>query len=81
MIPFSVIDPQFAKDQLMVLLREWYMAPNGQIPAYEFNFSDVNPPVHAVAAHIVYKMTGRKGQRDNVFLARVFQKLIMNFTW
>eukprot|EP00112_Aurelia_sp_Birch-Aquarium-sp1_P003819 Seg1430.11 transcript_id=Seg1430.11/GoldUCD/mRNA.D3Y31 product="putative protein" protein_id=Seg1430.11/GoldUCD/D3Y31 len=64
MIPFSVIDPQFAKDQLMVLLREWYMAPNGQIPAYEFNFSDVNPPVHAVAAHIVYKMTGRKGVFD-----------------
>eukprot|EP00795_Rhopilema_esculentum_P015529 gene15531-6792_t len=81
MIPFSVIDPQFAKDQLMLFLREWYMAPNGQIPAYEFNFSDVNPPVHGVAAHILYKMTGRKGERDNVFLARVFQKLIMNFTW
>ena len=57
------------------------MAPNGQIPAYEFNFSDVNPPVHGVAALIVHKMTGRKGKRDNLFLARVFQKLIMNFTW
>jgi len=81
MIPFSVIDPSFAKQQLMLLLREWYMAPNGQIPAYEFNFSDVNPPVHGLAALVVYKMTGRKGNRDNPFLARVFQKLIMNFTW
>eukprot|EP00794_Sanderia_malayensis_P014393 gene14393-15892_t len=81
MIPFSAIDPQFAKDQLMLLLREWYMAPNGQIPAYEFNFSDVNPPVHALAAIVVHKRTGLKGDRDNVFLARCFQKLIMNFTW
>lgn len=81
MIPFAQIDPQFAKDQLLLMLREWYMHPNGQIPAYEFNFSDVNPPVHAWACWRVYKMTGRRGQRDRVFLARVFQKLLINFTW
>jgi hypothetical protein len=77
MIPFAQLDPEFAKAQLSLFLREWYMHPNGQIPAYEFNFSDVNPPVHAWAAWRVYKMTGR----DRVFLARVFQKLLMNFTW
>jgi hypothetical protein len=80
-IPFARIDPQFAKEQLVLLLREWYMHPNGQIPAYEFAFSDVNPPVHAWAAWRVYKMTGARGLRDRVFLSRVFQKLIMNFTW
>jgi hypothetical protein len=81
MIPFSKIDPQFAKEQLVLLLREWYMHPNGQIPAYEFAFSDVNPPVHAWAAWRVYKMTGARGLRDRAFLSRVFQKLIINFTW
>ncbi len=81
MIPFARIDPQFAKEQLVLLLREWYMHPNGQIPAYEFAFSDVNPPVHAWAAWRVYKMTGARGLRDRVFLSRVFQKLIINFTW
>jgi hypothetical protein len=81
MIPFAQIDPHFAKDQLNLLLREWYMHPNGQIPAYEWNFSDVNPPVHAWACWRVYKMTGPRGGRDRLFLARVFQKLLLNFTW
>jgi hypothetical protein len=81
MLPFARIDPQFAKDQLILLLREWYMHPNGQIPAYEFAFGDVNPPVHAWAAWRVYKITGPKGARDRDFLERVFQKLLLNFTW
>jgi Glycosyl hydrolase family 63 C-terminal domain len=81
MIPFARVDPQFAKDQLNLLLREWYMSPSGQIPAYEFNFSDVNPPVHAWACWRVYKMTGGRGKRDRTFLASVFQKLLLNFTW
>ena len=81
MIPMARIDPAFAKGQLSLILREWYMHPNGQIPAYEWNFSDVNPPVHAWACWRVYKMTGPRGDRDRVWLARVFQKLLMNFTW
>ena len=82
MIPFARIDPTFAKDQLLLLLREWYMHPNGQLPAYEFAFGDVNPPVHAWAAWRVYKIAvGPDGQRDREFLARVFQKLLLNFTW
>jgi hypothetical protein len=81
MIPFARIDPHFAKEQLLLLLREWYMHPNGQIPAYEFAFSDVNPPVHAWACWRVYKMTGPKGQRDRLFLERAFHKLLLNFTW
>jgi hypothetical protein len=78
---FARIDPQFAKDQLVLFLREWFMHPNGQIPAYEFAFSYVNPPVQAWAAWRLYKMTGAKGARDRVFLARVFEKLNLNFTW
>jgi hypothetical protein len=78
MIPFAKIDPQFAKDQLVLLLREWYMHPNGQIPAYEYGFADVNPPVHAWSCWQVYKLTGR---RDHLFLSRVFNKLLVNFTW
>ncbi|MDB6170001.1 MAG: glucosidase [Verrucomicrobia bacterium] len=81
MIPFARLDPLFAKEQLNLFLREWYMHPNGQLPAYEWNFSDVNPPVHAWACWRVYKMTGRAEARDRVFLARVFQKLLVNFTW
>jgi hypothetical protein len=81
MIPFATIDVNFAKEQLVLLLREWYMHPNGQIPAYEFNFSDVNPPVHAWACWRVYKLSGPRGQRDKAFLARAFQKLLLNFTW
>jgi hypothetical protein len=81
MIPFATVDPHFAKEQLLLLLREWYMHPNGQIPAYEFAFGDVNPPVHAWACWRVYKMTGPKGKRDRLFLERAFQKLLLNFTW
>lgn len=81
MIPMSIVDPEFAKSQLVLMLREWYMHPNGQIPAYEFAFSDVNPPVHAWACWRVYKMTAPRGHRDREFLARVFQKLLINFTW
>jgi hypothetical protein len=81
MVPMARLDPAFAKEQLNLLLREWYMHPNGQIPAYEWNFSDVNPPVHAWACWRVYKITAPRGSRDRAFLARVFQKLLVNFTW
>jgi hypothetical protein len=81
MLPFARLDPDFAKDQLVLLLREWYMHPNGQLPAYEFAFGDVNPPVHAWACWRVYKLTGPRGRRDRTFLARTFQKLLINFTW
>lgn len=75
------VDPDFAKSQVLLFLREWYMHPNGQLPAYEFAFGDVNPPVHAWAAWRVYKICGKRGERDRDFLARVFQKLLLNFTW
>ncbi len=81
MIPFATIDIDYAKDQLSMFLRDWYLHPNGQIPAYEWNFSDVNPPVHAWACWRIYQQTGPPGQRDRVFLAKVFQKLLLNFTW
>jgi hypothetical protein len=81
MVPFSKVDPFFAKKQLELFLREWYMHPNGQLAAYEFAFGDVNPPVHAWAAWRVYKMTGPRGQRDRAFLESTFQKLMLNFTW
>ncbi|XP_070573177.1 uncharacterized protein [Ptychodera flava] len=81
MIPMARIDPQFAKDQLLLFLREWYLAPNGQMPAYEFEFGDVNPPVHAWSVFRVFKMVAPRGQRDRLFLARCFQKLMLNFTW
>lgn len=81
MIPMAELDPDFAKHQLKLLLREWYMHPSGQLAAYEFAFHDVNPPVHAWAAWRVYKMTGKAGQRDREFLEGVFQKLLLNFTW
>jgi hypothetical protein len=81
MLPFAKVDPEFAKGQLVLFLREWYMAPNGQIPAYEFQFSDVNPPVHAWAVFRVYKMTAPRGQRDIPFLKSCFMKLILNFNW
>jgi hypothetical protein len=81
MIPMAKVDPEFAKSQLELFLREWYMHPNGQIPAYEFAFSDVNPPVHAWACWRVYKMTGPRGGRDRRFLSSVFKKLLLNFTW
>jgi hypothetical protein len=81
MTAFARIDPEFAKQQLVLFLREWYMHPNGQLPAYEFNFGDVNPPVHAWACWRVYKMAAARGARDRIFLSRCFQKLIINFTW
>ncbi|MDA0285455.1 MAG: glucosidase, partial [Planctomycetota bacterium] len=81
MIPFANLDPHFAKDQAVLFLREWYMHPNGQMPAYEWNFSDVNPPVHAWACWRIYTMTGPPDQRDRLFLSRVFHKLLVNFTW
>jgi Glycosyl hydrolase family 63 C-terminal domain len=81
-IPLAMIDPDFAKRQLSRLTREWYMHPNGQLPAYEWAFSDVNPPVHAWAAWRVYKTEQKLyGQSDKLFLERVFQKLLLNFTW
>jgi hypothetical protein len=81
-VPLSMIDPQFAKEQLILFLREWYMHPNGQLPAYEWNFSDVNPPVHAWSCLQVYKIDKAKtGKGDINFLERVFQKLLINFTW
>ncbi|HKF42747.1 MAG TPA: glucosidase [Thermoanaerobaculia bacterium] len=81
MVPMARIDPDFAKQQLILLMREWYMHPNGQVPAYEWAFGDVNPPVHAWAAWRVYKITGARGQRDRAFLVRAFHKLLINFTW
>jgi hypothetical protein len=81
-IPLAAIDPDFAKYQLDVLTREWYMHPNGQIPAYEWAFGDVNPPVHAWATWRVYKIEQKmSGKSDRQFLERVFQKLLLNFTW
>ncbi len=81
MIPFAQIDPEFAKQQLILFNREWYMNPNGQVPAYEFALGDVNPPVQAWAAWRVYKISAPHGKRDRVFLARIFHKLVINFTW
>jgi len=81
-IPLAIIDPDFAKEQLILLLREWYMHPNGQLPAYEWAFGDVNPPVHAWAAWRVYKIERRvRGVADRGFLEKVFHKLLLNFTW
>ncbi len=81
MLPMARLDPIFAKNQLILLLREWYMRADGAMPAYEFNFGDVNPPVHAWAVWRVYKMTGPRGERDRKFLAACFHKLLVNFTW
>jgi hypothetical protein len=77
----SKIDPAFAKRQLILLLREWYMHRNGQLPAYEFAFSDVNPPVHSWAVWRVYRLPEAGGRPDRGFLERAFQKLLLNFTW
>jgi hypothetical protein len=83
MIPFALVDPEFAKSQLLLFTREWYMHPNGQLPAYEWAFGDVNPPVHAWACWRVFqidrKRRGDAGDRE--FLERVFHKLLLNFTW
>jgi hypothetical protein len=82
-IAFALIDPDFAKRQLVALTRERYMHPNGQLPAYEWAFDDVNPPVHAWAAYRIYKIEAKRrgGVGDLPFLERVFQKLLLNFTW
>jgi Glycosyl hydrolase family 63 C-terminal domain len=81
-VPMAMIDPVFAKNQLILLCREWYMSPAGQIPAYEWNFSDVNPPIQAWAALEVYRTEKEiHGNADIHFLKRIFQKLMLNFTW
>ncbi|TVY34915.1 Uncharacterized protein LOCC1_G007222 [Lachnellula occidentalis] len=81
-IPLAMIDPEFAKKQLDLFTREWYMHPNGQLPAYEWNFGDVNPPVHAWATFRTFKIERKMyGRQDLDFLERVFQKLLLNFTW
>jgi hypothetical protein len=77
-VPWAHLDPAFAKYQLLVLLREWFMHPNGALPAYEWNFDDVNPPVHVMAALRVFRIDG---SRDREFLERVFQKLLVNYSW
>lgn len=77
-----MVDPAFAKKQLDLLTREWYMKPDGALPAYEWNFSDVNPPVHAWATFRIFKIERKLfGREDLDFLERVFQKLLLNFTW
>jgi hypothetical protein len=81
-VPLALVDSDFAKEQLVLMLREWYMHPNGQFPAYEWAFGDVNPPVHAWAAWRVYKIDKkRRGKGDRDFLQKVFHKLLLNFTW
>ena len=87
-LPLAVIDAEFAKGQLVLLTREWYMHPNGQLPAYEWAFGDVNPPVHAWATLRVFQIDRKQRRESNpgdhgdlVFLERVFQKLLLNFTW
>ena len=81
-IPLAMIDPELAKKQLDLFTREWYMHPNGQLPAYEWNFGDVNPPVHAWATFRTFKIERKMyGRQDLDFLERVFQKLLLNFTW
>ena len=77
MVPVALVDPAFAKEQLVLLCREWYMHPNGQMPAYEWGFDHVNPPVHAWAAWRVYKIDAKAtGVKDYEFLQRVFHKLL-----
>lgn len=81
-VPFAIIDADFAKNQLLLLTKEWYMHPNGQMPAYEWNLSDVNPPVHAWSCFRVFKIDEKhNGKPDLLFLEKVFQKLLLNFTW
>jgi mannosylglycerate hydrolase MGH1-like protein len=81
-IPLALVDPDLAKEQMLLMLREWYMHPNGQLAAYEWTFGDVNPPVHAWAAWRVYKIDKkRRGKGDRQFLERIFHKLLINFTW
>jgi hypothetical protein len=81
LVAIADVDPELAKAQAILLLREWYMHPSGKLPAYEFRLDDVHPPVHAWACWRIYKMTARTGQRDQHFLERALQKLLLNFTW
>jgi hypothetical protein len=81
MLPLARIDPEFAKYQLLLFLREWYMHPSGQLAAFEYDLSNVNPPLHAYACWRVYKISAEQGCRDSGFLERAFQKLLLNFTW
>jgi hypothetical protein len=82
MVPMAIVDPDFAKNQLILFCREWYMHPNGQLPAYEWAFDDVNPPVHAWSAWQVYQIdAAQTGVKDYEFLERVFHKLLINFAW
>ena len=81
-IPLAYVDTQFAKEQILLMLREWYMHPNGQIPAYEWDFNDVNPPVLPLAARAIFEIErGRTGVADHGFIEQVFQKMMLNFTW
>jgi hypothetical protein len=81
-IALAHIDPQFAKDQIILMLREWYMHPNGQIPAYEWDFGDVNPPILSMAARAVFEIERhRTGVADHAFIKSVFHKMLLNFTW
>ncbi|HYP61836.1 MAG TPA: hypothetical protein VEQ36_15530 [Thermomicrobiales bacterium] len=81
-VAFGLVDEGFAKDQLLLMLREWYMHPNGQLPAYEWAFGDVNPPVHIAATRVLFEAERQRGSEpDRRFLARVFHKLLLNFTW
>ncbi|NGX50696.1 MAG: hypothetical protein K1060chlam2_00545, partial [Chlamydiae bacterium] len=81
-IPLAMVDPEYAKHHLNLLTQEWYLHPNGMFPAYEWNFYDVNPPVHAWATWRVFKIEKKRtGEEDRLFLERVFQKLLINFTW
>lgn len=81
-IPIAMVDPTFAKHQLLLVMREWYMKPDGQLPAYEWNFSDVNPPVQAWAALEVYKIEKKRTRKGDIdFLKKAFHKLLINFTW
>lgn len=80
--PLALVDPDFAKEQLVLFCREWFMHPNGQLPAYEWDFGDANPPVHAWAAWRVFKIDAKyTGRPDYAFLERIFHKLLLNFTW
>lgn len=82
-LPLALLDPDFAKKQLLLLTREWYMHPNGQLPAYEWEFGDANPPVHAWATYRVFEIDRdrRGGRGDLAFLEGVFHKLLINFSW
>ncbi|MDB5124211.1 MAG: glucosidase [Mucilaginibacter sp.] len=82
-LPLATVDMAFAKNQLMLLIRDWYMHPNGQLPAYEWDFSNANPPVHAMITWKIYQQdkTANNGKGDTFFLERIFHKLMLNFTW